>query len=911
MKPKMILLAFVFSLKAICLFGQKKPLDSIAYEKWTSVQSPVISDNGKYVAYHVKNRSENHKTMIIQSTTNKWKKEITGAEDWSKIMSSDSRDLFFQKGEDSLGILKMGTNQLEYISNVSIFEMKDKWLCYHLKDQKKTLVMRNLNTGLENSYNGVIGSWFGNDNKVIVLKTIREDNSQSLDLISLQSGLNYNIWTGENIDNLVLDQMHPQLAFKVNDKIMYYKLGETAKCVSEKISMMSCKDMKVARLVRFSNDGQLLFLDLKKDARSTGEDNVAEIWSYLDSKLYSEQITGNDEVYLAALNLSYNDVYLIGSGIVNFPAFLNSKDTIALVQDWKSLGEPWSISSNIKSRLVSAKNGKVTELYFLDDNRNVSISPFGKFLLYFDSMLNSYFSYEIATGRIRNITENIHISWADLRFTENPSNIPRGIGCWFKDDAALLIFDAYDIWKVDPLNNHKPVNITNGYGKKNSIVFDLALSSYKQNGIIEGRNLYLGAFNTITKDNGFFRKNTHDFGDPQLLVMSPVYYNSSASYYMPSGSDFSPVKAKDKNEYIVRRMSATESPNYFMTSDFRKLKPLSDLQPEKDYNWYTTEMLSWTSLNGQALQGVLYKPANFDAKRKYPVIFNYYERKSDGLNAYIKPEPLCDGCNINIPSYVSQGYLVFTPDIHFKIGDPMQGTYDAIVSAAKYLTTLNYVNSKKMGLQGCSWGGLQTNYLITHTDLFAAACSASGIADLVSAYGSLNGVEGEQQYESRQFYFEGLGQQGRMGGSLWDKLDSYIKSSPVFQIDKVKTPILIMHGKKDGRCSYYNVLEFFTGLRRLGKRAWMLIYPNAGHGIEDKQEANDFSTKMMQFFDYYLKDKSEPIWMFNKLKHENFSSDIFRKDLLDKEVNRGLLKASERVKVDSLMNNKPTTISLR
>jgi dipeptidyl aminopeptidase/acylaminoacyl peptidase len=231
----------------------------------------------------------------------------------------------------------------------------------------------------------------------------------------------------------------------------------------------------------------------------------------------------------------------------------------------------------------------------------------------------------------------------------------------------------------------------------------------------------------------------------------------------------------------------------------------------------------------------------------------------------------------------------------------MQGTYDAVVSAAGYLSTLPFVNSKKMGLQGHSFGGVQTNYLVTHTNLFAAAESSAGLADFVSFYGTLAGGT-----DSRQDFNENG--QLRMGGSLWEKPEAYIKNSAIFQIEKVTTPILLMHTKSD---DIANVMEFFTGLRRMGKKAWMLVYSEGNHGVW-KKEAEDLSVRMMQFFDHYLKDKPAPLWMLDGVSAKDRSWDAGLKlDTNGRTPGQGLLTAEEQEKVNTMMTRKPITITLK
>ncbi|HMC87082.1 MAG TPA: prolyl oligopeptidase family serine peptidase, partial [Chitinophagaceae bacterium] len=244
---------------------------------------------------------------------------------------------------------------------------------------------------------------------------------------------------------------------------------------------------------------------------------------------------------------------------------------------------------------------------------------------------------------------------------------------------------------------------------------------------------------------------------------------------------------------------------------------------------------------------------NFDPGKKYPIIFYYYERLSDRLNTCLQPG-LSVG-QLNILWYVSNGYLVFTPDIYYKIGEMGESALNYVESAARHLAKMLWVDSSRMGLQGLSYGGMETNYIVTHSHLFAAACSASGVADFISEYGVL-----DQFGRSLQSYFE-IGQL-RMGATLWQRPDLYIKNSAVFKADAMTTPLLLMHTAHDGLFAVANIKEFFIALRRLRKPVWMLLYCGDGdnHGVTGSSSV-DFTIRMQQFFDHYLKGAPMPRWM--------------------------------------------------
>jgi dipeptidyl aminopeptidase/acylaminoacyl peptidase len=160
-----------------------------------------------------------------------------------------------------------------------------------------------------------------------------------------------------------------------------------------------------------------------------------------------------------------------------------------------------------------------------------------------------------------------------------------------------------------------------------------------------------------------------------------------------------------------------------------------------------------------------------------------------------------------------------------------------------------------MGLQGQSWGGYQTAYLITQTNMYRAAMAGAPVSNMTSAYGGIRWGSGwvrEFQYEKGQ---------SRLGVSLWEDRERYIKNSPLFHADKVQTPLLIMHNDKDGAVPWYQGIEYFTALRRLDKPCWMLNYNDDDHNLTRRANQRDLSIRMRQFFDHYLLDAPMPIWM--------------------------------------------------
>jgi dipeptidyl aminopeptidase/acylaminoacyl peptidase len=249
---------------------------------------------------------------------------------------------------------------------------------------------------------------------------------------------------------------------------------------------------------------------------------------------------------------------------------------------------------------------------------------------------------------------------------------------------------------------------------------------------------------------------------------------------------------------------------------------------------------------------VLYKPDNFDPAKKYPMIVYIYERLSQNLNRFVDPRPMH---TINFSYYVSNGYLVFTPDIVYNIGYPGQSALKCVLAGVDAIVAKGFVDEKNIGIEGHSWGGYQIAYMVTQTTRFKAVEAGAPVADMISAYDGIRwgpGIPRQFQYEKTQ---------SRIGGSLWQYPMRFVENSPIFWADKIQTPMLLLHNDSDDAVPWYQGIEFYLGLRRLGKEVYMFSYNGEPHGIRRRPNQKDFATRMQQFFDYELKGAAKPDWM--------------------------------------------------
>lgn len=400
----------------------------------------------------------------------------------------------------------------------------------------------------------------------------------------------------------------------------------------------------------------------------------------------------------------------------------------------------------------------------------------------------------------------------------------------------------FDIWKIDPDGVKKAVNITQNSGRNDSITFRYINTDPDKRFIEADDILLLSAFNNVSKESGYYTLKQKGRNPLQKRVMDGYTFSGQ-------------MKAKNADIFVYQKSNFNTSPDLYLTSDYwKKSEKLTDINPQmKDYNWGTAEMFSWTSYTGIPLQGIVYKPEDFDPEKKYPVIIYFYEKHSDDLYSYFPPAP--SRSIINIPFFVSRGYIVFTPDIHYTVGQPGMDSYNAVVSGAEALAKNSWVDAENMAIQGQSWGGYQVAYIVTQTDMFKAAGAGAPVSNMTSAYGGIRWETGK----SRQYQYEQT--QSRLGATMNDSLHLYIKNSPVFYTENIKTPLLIMHNDKDGAVPWYQGIELFMSMRRLGKPVWLLQYNNEAHNLVNRRNSKDLSIRLQQFFDHYLKGDPAPIWI--------------------------------------------------
>jgi dienelactone hydrolase len=400
------------------------------------------------------------------------------------------------------------------------------------------------------------------------------------------------------------------------------------------------------------------------------------------------------------------------------------------------------------------------------------------------------------------------------------------------------------------------VNVTDGWGRRDGVSLRLALggggggggfggfggggATADERAIDAAKPLLLRGVNEDTKAQGFARDQLGVTKVPEGITIGNFAFGNV-------------IKAQDAEQYLVTKGTFVEFPDLHTGPSLGSLTKISDANPQqKDYNWGTVELVRWNSADGVPMKGLLFKPENFDSTKKYPMVVYHYEQLSQNLHSYVPP----NGRNVINPThYVSNGYLVFEPDIHYEEGYPGPSALKSIVPGVTALMQRGFVDAKGIGIQGQSWGGYQGLYMITQTKIFSAAMLGAPVVNMTSAYGGIrwgSGLARAFQYEISQ---------SRIGGSIWEYPTRFIENSPLFWLDKVTTPVFFMHNDADDAVPWYQGIEAFVALRRLGKEVYLINYNNDVHNPQSRANQKDIAYRMQQFFDHHLRGMPAPAWM--------------------------------------------------
>ena len=748
------------------------------------------------------------------------------------------------------------------------------------KDEGSILILRNLSTGVERRFPNVVDYQFDERGNTLAFATSSEQSEEdgvwvldlkSSDVKQVISGLG-------NYKNLVMNADGKRMAFLTDRddyqskdsfwSLYHWRTGQSKAnlVATEKTSGIPDGWWVSAKAEpRFSENNRYLFFytaPRSEDANEKEDENKEptaklDVWHWQDPQLQPQQLVESQEErnrsYLACYDLRTRKINQLAN--MELPdVFLDTKRksdvTLGVSNKKYAKTISWDMPGYRDAYLVNARTGK-TDLILEKIRSTPALSPDGRHVIWWDTESRNWLTVSTKNPEQHNkVSETIEFPLFD-ELHDTPSDPSAyGIAGWTTGDKRVLVYDRYDIWSLDPGGDADAVCLTDGAGRQQKIRYRLRVLDDEARSIDLSEPLILSAFDETSKESGYCRLNAtknreedeQDEPGLETLIMLPEQLSSLQ-------------KASAGDRMIFTRSSFERFPDIWTTdSSFEKITRLSQANPQQfEYSWGTVELTSWQATDGQEIEGLIYKPEDFDATRKYPMIVYFYERYSDRLHRHYAPA--AGRSIINFTFYTSRGYVVFVPDIPYKTGEPGPSAANSVLPGVEHMVDQGYVDEKRIGTQGHSWGGYQTAYLVTQTDIFACAESGAPVSNMTSAYGGIRWQSGL----SRMFQYERT--QSRIGDTLWNARDKYIANSPLFFADKINTPLLILHNDEDGAVPWYQGIELFVAMRRLEKPAWLLNYNGNPHWVMGRENRLDFAKRMQQFFDHYLKDDPMPKWM--------------------------------------------------
>lgn len=905
---------FLLSLILLSLsaHAQKKIVDPQDLDHWKTLSNTQLSADGKWISYEIKPNKGDGYLYLYHVESEKLDSFPRGSQAvfshnsgffaFTISTPSDSlRKLELAKVDkkkwpsDSLGIFLLDRDSLIRIANIKRFGVSEKadWIAY-LSTENKLLdsgdkkkkrrkkeeeAIKSDGTALtlldasmksrHSQLNVKDFQWSANGKHIAFITHEKEKiDSFRVQLYQTESGiLASKKRQHTDIQKMSFDEEGKQFVYIYSNdssKVKHYRLSlSTTESFQERLVIgeddthfSSAQMVSPHRAPQFTKNSEILYFGVcdtlhrnQKDSLTEKEKVNLDLWHHNDDRIMTAQLSKLDT------DMKKSDLWALHTS--DLSSTLLAKDSIEVkeVKDLRgswllgsvnqaySRANQWEFSGKRDYYRISTDDGR-PELLLKAHGSSISIAPSGTNLAYFNPVDSNYY--------LKNLTDKTTLCMTcksdETRWLHDLNGMPAdpepyGIIGWTPDENAVYLQAEFDIWIYD--KTEKTLNSLGGqHGAQHSIEI--------RPHFFDTDSVYLSNDNLLFK--GFDRKSkgTHLFSiTAKNEYQALAYFDADVNVIQ---------RSKNKEQYLFRKMTFEEYPEVFVPrGSWQEAKAISNTNPQQAaYNWGTVELISWKTYKGKAIEGLLYKPEDFDPGKSYPLLVYYYELYTDRMHQYYTPKPTA---SIIFPSeYASAGYVVFIPDIRYETGKPAASAYDCIMSGTDaVLNKYPNIDSTRMGLQGQSWGGYQTAQLITMTTRYRAAMAGAPVSNMFSAYGGIRWGSGL----NRQFQYEKS--QSRIGATIWERPDLYTENSPLFHLPKVTTPLLIMHNDEDDAVPWYQGIELFTAMVRLDKQVWLLNYNGDKHNLMKDANRRDLSIRMRQFFDHYLMEKPAPRWLIEGL----------------------------------------------
>ena len=846
----------------------KKQLTPEDYKLWSAIGGVKISDNGNWYTYGLFYR-HNTDTLFVGSI--KGDKNYSFPTGKNGQFSPGGRWFACMVPKKGMALLDLEKDNLQWFSSISKFQFSSdsqylvsigKSMDSH-KEESGLWIM-NLALGKRDWIPGVT-EFLLNPTSNNMAYIVDEEGKKAVVLRQLEQSLtnttitenvlnNYKklVWNSQGTALIFLEELSKDRQKQKRHRIYYYgnKQGRPyLKHLDPKMYPSIFPAMDITRLgLRLSKDGSTVFFmvqcqeDLEKAGGNPLADNV-QIWGARDKRIYPKRERDRGWEYgpkFATWWPGKKKALLLETDNLPLAAVMrNGKHMLSY--DPKGFGPHFEKQADIDLYVTDLETGQRT--LFLQqheqDSGHTILSPGGRYIAYFRE--KNWWVYDLEKRTHTNVTVDLGIRLYNLENAFSGALQPYGTPGWTNEDKDLVIYDQYDVWLIS-LTGKAPRRLTRGKESKVSHRiyrfaskdrFGQTWSGFDSEEFKLSEGL---VFKTLGTDIASGYKLWKPETGLEELVYKDMYIDGLK-------------KARSRDAYIYREQSFDTSPRLcYWEKGMKEPRILVESNPQQErFQWGTSELLRYKGPEGQQLQGGLFYPADYSPENKYPMIVMVYENNSKKLHHYKNPsEYLQDGWNPT--NYTAEGYLVFYPDIHYKLSDPGISAVQCIEAGVMAVVSKGIVGEDRIGLIGHSWGGYETAFTITQTDLFATAVSGASMTDLVSFYHSICWDTGRShiwRFEDGQIRFK---------DSFYENPAAYSRNSPLHHAANINTPLLLWTGEKDYWVDWHQSIEFYLALRRLDKECRLLVYPGEGHSIRNKLENQvDLTRRIKKWFNKYLK----------------------------------------------------------
>ncbi len=887
------------------LAQQKKNLTPDEYGKWQNIGASELSPDGQWISYQIQVQEDNDTLYVINRSSGKtYKLEFAAAPEFSK----DNQWMAYRIGlpfkeaeklrdqgkpiEYKMGMLNLETGKKESVQNVSRFGFSrdGKFLAAYLappkenKDKGSVLLLKNMSDNTTHTIGNVTEYAFNKKSNLLAyLVESANTAGNSAELFNLTTyavkviasdTLKFSklAWQKEG-DGLSFFKTFKKEDFEEENAMVYCytNLDKTPSLnVFDPLTAAGFpKNMRVfnGSVTRLSDDMQALFFGIKswtvkpkKEDKKTTDSSKAQtdsttkelmaekpnpdeklpavdIWHWKDPEIQPRQkltfTQDKDASYISVWNIPNNRFYQLAKE--HTPDALLTGDQKYAITSTNKKYKPAFKEDFADFMLVNTQTGEeklLAEKSLAGFYTGPRPSPDGKYLYYFKD--KHWWTYTIATGKTTNITRDIKADFWDTRDDHPSSKPPVGTGGWIKGDKEILLYDEYNVWAVAP-DGSSSKKLT--AGEKEEIMFRINRLDFEDPFIDDSKPVYLSAYGDKSKKFGYYKLEN---GKVDPLIFEDMSISRLA-------------KAKDANVFSYVKQDYHVSPELYAGDNFHTDKKIVSTNPQQqNYYWGRSQLISFTNKNGKKMQGALFYPANYEAGKQYPMIVYIYELLSNTVHSYIPPSVRSA---YNTTHFTTNGYFVFRPDIVYETNEPGMSAVNCVVPAVKEVLKTGMIDKDKVGLMGHSWGAYQTSFIVTQTDIFKAASAGAPLTDMISMSLSIywnSGTPDQKIFETSQ---------GRFDGPWYERTDAHIRNSPMFHATKIKAPLLVAFGDKDGAVDWHQGIEMYGTMRRMEKPHVMLVYADENHGLAKKENQIDYQKRQKEWFDHYLLGKPAGKWI--------------------------------------------------